>query len=88
MASLLRVSSDSSPTSVAGAIAGFIQEEGEVQLQGIGAGAVNQTTKAIAIARGYVASNGYDLISIPAFVDVEIDGKERTAIRFTVKPRE
>ncbi len=88
MASLLRVSSDSSPTSVAGAIAGFIKEEGEVDLQGIGAGAVNQATKAIAIARGYVASNGYDLICIPAFVDVEIDGKTRTAIRFTVKPRE
>lgn len=88
MSSLLRVSSDSSPTSVAGAIAGFIKEEGEVELQGIGAGAVNQATKAIAIARGYVASNGYDLVSIPAFVDVEIDGEERTAIRFTVKPRE
>lgn len=88
MGSLLRVSSDSSPTSVAGAIAGFIKEEGEVQLQGIGAGAVNQATKAIAIARGYVASNGFDLICIPAFVDVEIDGEERTAIRFTVKPRD
>jgi len=88
VASLLRVSSDSSPTSVAGAIAGFIKEEGEVDLQGIGAGAVNQATKAIAIARGYVASNGYDLICVPAFVDVEIDGKQRTAIRFTVKPRE
>lgn len=88
MSSLLRVSSDSSPTSVAGAIAGFIKEEGEVELQGIGAGAVNQATKAIAIARGYVASNGFDLICIPAFVDVEIDGEERTAIKFTVKPRE
>ncbi len=88
MSSLLRVSSDSSPTSVAGAIAGFIKEEGEVQMQCIGAGAVNQATKAIAIARGYVASNGYDLVSVPAFVDVEINGEERTAIRFTVKPRE
>jgi len=85
---LLRVSSDSSPTSVAGAIAGFIKEEGKVELQCIGAGAVNQATKAIAIARGYVASNGYDLYSIPAFVDVEINEEERTAIRFTVKPRE
>ncbi|MFB6356070.1 MAG: stage V sporulation protein S [bacterium] len=88
MSSLLRVSSDSSPTSVAGAIAGFIKEEGEVELQGIGAGAVNQATKAIAIARGYVASNGFDLVCVPAFVDVEIDGEERTAIRFTVTPRE
>ncbi len=88
MSSLLRVSSSSSPTSVAGAIAGFVQEEGEVELQSIGAGAVNQATKAIAIARGYVASNGLDLICIPAFVDVEIDGEERTAIRFTVRPRE
>ena len=87
MSTLLRVSSDSSPTSVAGAIAGFIKEDGMVELQGIGAGAVNQSTKAIAIARGYVASNGYDLICVPAFVDVEIDGDERTAIRFTVQPR-
>lgn len=73
---------------MAGAIAGFIKEDGMVELQGIGAGAVNQATKAIAIARGYVASNGYDLICVPAFVDVEIDGEERTAIRFTVQPRD
>ncbi len=85
---LLRVSSNSSPTSVAGAIAGFIGEDGEVQLQSIGAAAVNQATKAIAIARGYVASSGHDLICVPAFVDVEIDGEERTAIRFTVRPRD
>ena len=88
MSTLLRVSSSSSPTSVAGAIAGFVQEDGEVEMQCIGAGAVNQATKAIAIARGYVASNGIDLVSVPAFVDIEIAGEERTAIRFTVRPRE
>ncbi len=87
MSSLLRVSSNSSPTSVAGAIAGFVKEDGEVELQCIGAAAVNQATKAIAISRGYVASNGLDLICTPAFIDVEIDGEERTAIRFTVEPR-
>ena len=87
MSSLLRVSSNSSPTSVAGAIAGFIKEDGEVEMQSIGAGAVNQSVKAIAIARGYVASNGIDLICTPAFVDIEIDGEERTAIRITVEPR-
>ncbi|MFP4687112.1 MAG: stage V sporulation protein S [bacterium] len=87
MSSLLRVSSNSSPTSVAGAIAGFVKEDGEVELQCIGAAAVNQATKAIAIARGYVASNGLDLICTPAFIDIEIDGDERTAIRFTVEPR-
>ncbi len=53
----------------------------------MGAGAVNQAVKAIAIARGYVAPNGIDLITIPAFAEIAIEGEERTAIRFIVEPR-
>ena len=83
---LLKVSSKSNPKAVAGALAGVIREEGKVELQAIGAGAVNQTVKAIAIARGFTASSGIDLVCIPAFVDIEIEGEERTAIKFLVKP--
>lgn len=84
---LLKVSSKSNPASVAGAIAGVIRETGRCEVQAIGAGAVNQTVKAIGIARGYVAPGGIDLVAIPAFLDIEIQGEERTAIRFIVEPR-
>jgi stage V sporulation protein S len=56
-------------------------------VQAIGAGAVNQTVKAIGIARGYVAPAGINLITIPAFLDIEVNGEERTAIRFIIEPR-
>ncbi|MCF8001710.1 MAG: stage V sporulation protein S [Halanaerobiales bacterium] len=84
---VLKVASKSNPNSVAGALAGVIREESKVVLQAIGAGAINQTVKAIAISRGYVAPKGIDLECVPAFVDIEIDGEERTAIKFIVKPR-
>ncbi|MDI3472808.1 MAG: stage sporulation protein [Thermotogaceae bacterium] len=83
----LKVSSQSKPNAVAGALAGVIREKGRAELQAIGAGAVNQAVKAIAIARGYVAPSGIDLICIPAFTDVEIDSEPRTAIKFIVEPR-
>jgi len=83
----LRVSSKSDPKAVAGALAAVVREEKKVELQAVGAGAVNQTIKAIAISRGYVAPNGMDLIMIPAFAEIEIDGEERTAIKFLVEPR-
>lgn len=84
---LLQVSSTSNPASVAGAIAGVIRERGTAELQAIGAGAINQTVKAIAIARGYMAPAGVDLICIPAFVNVFINEEERTAIKFIVEQR-
>jgi stage V sporulation protein S len=84
---VLKVSSKSKPKSVAGALAGVLGENDKAELQAIGAGALNQAVKAIAIARGYVAPRGKDLICIPAFVDVEIDDEERTAIKLIVKPR-
>ncbi|MFW6035011.1 MAG: stage V sporulation protein S [Halothermotrichaceae bacterium] len=84
---VLKVATKSNPNKVAGALAGVIEEEGSAELQAIGAGAVNQAIKAIAIARGYVAPSGANLICIPAFIDIEIDGEERTAIKFIVEPR-
>lgn len=82
----LKVSSNSKPNAVAGALAGVIREKGICELQVIGAGALNQAIKGIAIARGFVAPSGVDLICIPAFKDVEIEGQEKTAIRLIVKP--
>jgi len=84
---VLKVSADSDPNSVAGALAGVLREQGSAELQAIGAGALNQGVKAVAIARGYVAPSGIDLICIPAFTDIEIDGEERTAIKLIIEPR-
>jgi len=84
---VLKVSAKSNPNSVAGALAGVIREKGTVEMQAIGAGAINQAIKAIAIARGFVAPSGIELVCIPAFTDIIIDGEERTAIKFIVEPR-
>lgn len=81
----LKVSSKSNPNSVAGAIAGIIAEKGKVELQAIGAGAINQVVKAIAIARGFVAASGVDLVCVPAFSIVNIEGEERTGMKFIVR---
>ena len=84
---ILKVAARSRSTSVAGAIAGVVRESGRAEVQAIGAGAVNQAVKAVAIARGYLALDGYDIICIPEFTEVEIDGQERTAVKLTVEPR-
>lgn len=84
---LLKVSAKSSPNAVAGAIAACLRNSGAAEVQAIGAGALNQAVKAVAIARGFVAPNGMDLICIPAFTDINMDGEERTAIRLIVEPR-
>lgn len=84
---VLKVSSKSNPVSVAGAIAGIIREKGSVEVQGIGAGAVNQALKSVAVARGYMAPSGQDLVCIPAFVAVEVNGEAKTAIKLTVELR-
>jgi len=85
---LLKVGSSSDPNKVAGALAGTIRESRRAEIQTIGAGALNQAIKAIAIARGYLAPAGLDVWCYPAFVDVIIDGAERTAIKLFVEPRE
>lgn len=84
---VLKVSSKSKPNSVAGALANSFKEQSAVEIQAVGAGAINQAIKSIAIARGYVAPTGKDLICIPAFSDIEIDGEERTAIKLIVESR-
>jgi stage V sporulation protein S len=84
---VLKVSATSKPKSVAGALAAVLREKGSAEVQAVGAGAVNQAVKAIAIARGYVAPNGIDLITVPAFAEIKIEEEERTAIRFIVEPR-
>jgi stage V sporulation protein S len=84
---VLKVSAKSSPNSVAGAIAGLLKENSGIEIQTVGAGALNQAIKAVAIARGFVAPSGIDLICIPAFADIKIDGEERTAIKLLVQPR-
>ncbi|WP_378955451.1 stage V sporulation protein S [Pelosinus sp. sgz500959] len=84
---VLKVSAKSNPKSVAGALAAVLRERGTAEVQAVGAGAVNQAIKAIAIARGFVAPNGINLIAIPAFAEIVIDSEERTAIRFIVEPR-
>ena len=84
---VLKVSAKSNPNSVAGALAGVLREKGGAEIQSIGAGALNQAVKAIAIARGFVAPSGIDLVTVPAFTDIEIEGEERTAIKLIVEPR-
>ena len=84
---VLKVSATSNPKSVAGALAAVFRQNSKVEIQAVGAGAVNQAVKAIAIARGYVAPNGIDLVMIPAFAEITIEGEERTAIRFVVEPK-
>ena len=84
---VLKVSSKSKPNSVAGALANAFREKQSVEIQAVGAGSLNQAIKAIAIARGYVAPTGKDLICVPAFSDIVIDGEERTAIKLIVESR-
>lgn len=83
----LKVAAKSNPNAVAGALAGVIREKGKAEMQVIGAGALNQAIKAVAIARGFVAPSGINLVCIPAFVDVQINGEERTAIKILIGPR-
>ncbi|MDO4443313.1 MAG: stage V sporulation protein S [Slackia sp.] len=84
----LTVSSKSSAASVAGAIADAIKDGSYVEVQSVGAGAVNQAVKAIAICRGFLSSVGIEIACIPSFVDVVVDGEYRTAIRFSVETRD
>ena len=82
---ILKVSSKSNSNSVAGALANVFREKGRVEVQAVGAGTLNQAIKAIAIARGFVAPSGKNLVCIPAFQDISIDGEERTAIKLIVE---
>jgi len=84
---VLKVSARSRPSAVAGAIAGVVRESGRAEVQAIGAGATNQAVKAVAIARDYLLETGIEAVCLPAFIDVQIDEENRTAIRLIVEPR-
>ena len=83
---VLKISSKSNPNSVAG-VAGLVKESNKAEMQAIGAGALNQAVKAVAIARGFVAPSGVDLVCIPAFAEVEVEGEDRTGIKLIVESR-
>lgn len=84
---ILKVSASSRSTAVAGAIAGVIRSGETADVQAIGAGAVNQAVKAVAIARGYLAEDGIDIVCVPSFVEIDINGQERTAVKVSVERR-
>ena len=84
---IIKVSGTSRTSAVAGAIAGVVRENKRAEVQAIGASAINQAVKAMALARSYLSNDGFDIIVIPEFVDVQIEDKVRTAIKFTVEPR-
>jgi stage V sporulation protein S len=84
---IIKVSGRSRTAAVAGAIAGVIRENQRAEVQAIGASAINQAVKAMALAKSYLIEDGYNIVFIPEFVDVEIDEKIRTAIKFVVEPR-
>lgn len=86
-AEVLKVSTRSRPSAVAGAIAGVIRESGMAEVQSIGAGATNQAIKAVAIARSYLSEEGIEIVCVPSFIDVAIDEEERTAIRLLIERR-
>lgn len=84
---MLKVSSRSNPNAVAGAFAGVVREQGRVEVQVVGAGALNQAVKAVAIARSMLGAKGVDLVCVPEFAEIEIDGKPRTAMHLLVETR-
>ena len=84
---IIKVSANSRTAAVAGAIAGVMREQHFAEVQSIGAGAINQAIKAVILARGYLVNDGIEIVCVPEFVDVEIDGKVRTAIKLTVTQR-
>jgi stage V sporulation protein S len=84
---VIKVSATSRTSAVAGAIAGVVREHQKAEVQAIGAGAVNQAVKALVLAKGYLEGDGIHVICLPEFVEVDIDGKVRTAIKLIVEPR-
>jgi stage V sporulation protein S len=84
---IIKVKANSRTAAVAGAIAGVMREHKHAEVQAIGAGAVNQSVKALVLAKGYLAEDGIEIFCVPEFVDVEIDGKVRTAVKLVVDPK-
>ncbi len=85
---VIKVKAVSRTAAVAGAIAGVMREQKHAEVQAIGAGAVNQAVKALVLAKNFLVQDGMDIVFIPEFVNIEIDDKVRTAIKFVVEIRE
>ncbi len=88
MIETIKVRKDSNVNAVAGSIANILREQETIEVQTVGAGALNQSVKAIAIARGYLAPSGIDLVVIPSFQEIQIDQVVKTAIRLKIEKRE
>ena len=84
---VLRVSATSPARALAGCIAGVVREQGRADMQAIGAAAVNQAIKAVAIAWEFLVHDGLDIVLIPAFTQVVIEGQEKSAVRLLVESR-
>ncbi len=84
---ILKVSSKSNPSKVAGAIANIFREEGKVEIQTVGAGSLNQAIKAVCIARGFLAPSGEDLCLTPSFNDIMINDAQKTAIKLVIEAK-
>lgn len=82
---ILKVSSKSNPNKVAGAVANIIKNKQELEIQTIGAGALNQAIKSIVIARGYLVPVGIDILCIPSFSDITINDVNKTAIKLLLE---
>ena len=85
---IIKVKSVSRTAGVAGAIAGVMRDQMHAEVQAIGAGAVNQSVKALILAKSFLEQDGIHIVFTAEFVNVEIDGKIRTAIKFNVVPKE
>ena len=83
----LKVSSKSNPNSIAGALANVLRDTGSVEIQAVGAGALNQAIKGVIIARGFMAPSGKNIVCIPSFREVMIEGEERTAIKLLIETK-
>lgn len=97
---VIKVSSKSRPPAVAGAIAGMFRngngqadgdgegerkEINEIDVRAIGANAVYRAVKAISYARRFLENDGIRFVCEMSFVDLEIDGEERTALQFALR---
>ena len=82
---LIKVSSKSKPNNVAGALANIIKEKKEINVQVVGAGALNQLVKSIIICKGYLAPIGINIVCIPSFTNVKIDNIDKTGIKMLIK---
>jgi stage V sporulation protein S len=83
---MIKVSANSRTSAVAGAIAGVVREHQRAEVQAIGAGAVNQAMKALALATGNLKGDGIKVSCVPHFVDVTVGANVRTAIRLVIEP--